>query len=53
MVGGTAVLAVAIVETFLISLGMAPVIEVVFGLIVAWLGVTLSSGWLVPRLMPR
>ena len=53
MVGGTAVLAVAIVEVLLISLGMAPVIEVVLGLIVAWLGVTLSSGWLVPRLMPR
>jgi len=41
-----AVLAVAIVETVLISLGLAPVVDVVVGLIVAWLGVTLSSGWL-------
>ncbi|MGA9112530.1 MAG: hypothetical protein WB802_01860 [Candidatus Dormiibacterota bacterium] len=42
----SAVLAVAIVETVLISLGLAPVVDVVVGLIVAWLGVTLSSGWL-------
>ncbi len=46
VVVASAVLAVAIVETVLISLGLAPVVDVVVGLIVAWLGVTLSSGWL-------
>ena len=46
MVTGSAVLVVAIVEVVLVSLGLAPVIEVVLGLIVAWLVVTLSSGWL-------
>jgi hypothetical protein len=46
MVIGSAVLVVAIVEIVLISLGLAPVIDVVLGLIVVWLVVTLGSGWL-------
>ncbi|MGD0370244.1 MAG: hypothetical protein ABSC16_00895 [Candidatus Dormibacteria bacterium] len=46
MVVGSAVVAVAIVEVVLTSLGMAPVIDVVLGLIVVWLVVTLGSGWL-------
>lgn len=46
MVVGSAVVAVAILEVVLTSLGMAPVIDVVLGLIVVWLLVTLSSGWL-------
>jgi hypothetical protein len=53
MVGASAVLAAAIVEILLVSLGMAPVIEVVLGLIVAWLVATLGAGWLIPRLMAR
>jgi hypothetical protein len=46
MVGGSAVLAVAIVEVVLISLGMPLVIDIVLGLIVAWLVVTLGTSWL-------
>jgi hypothetical protein len=46
MVIASAVLVVAIVEVVLTSLGLAPVIDVVLGLIVAWLVVTLGSGWL-------
>ena len=53
MVVGSAVVAVAIVEVVLTSLGMAPVIDVVLGLIVVWLVVTLGSGWLTPQLMRR
>jgi hypothetical protein len=44
MVIGSAVLVVAIVEAVLVSLGLAPVIDVVLGLIVIWLVVTLGSG---------
>jgi hypothetical protein len=46
MVIGSAVLVVAILEIVLTSLGLAPVIDVVLGLIVVWLVVTLGSGWL-------
>ena len=46
MVVGSAVVALAILEIVLVSLGLAPVIDVVLGLIVVWLVVTLSSGWL-------
>jgi hypothetical protein len=53
MVIVAALLAVAIVELVLVALGIAPVIEVVVGLIVAWLVPTLSSGWLIPGLMRR
>jgi hypothetical protein len=49
MVAGSALLAVAILEVVLVSLGLAPVIEVVSGLIAAWLVVTLVSGWLTRR----
>jgi len=44
MVIGSVVLVVAIVEAVLVSLGLAPVIDVVLGLIVSWLVVTLGSG---------
>jgi len=46
MVVGSAVVALAILEIVLVSLGLAPVIDVVLGLIVVWLVVTLGSGWL-------
>jgi hypothetical protein len=46
MVIGSAFMVVAILEIVLVSLGLAPVIDVVLGLIVVWLGLTLSSGWL-------
>ena len=46
MVIGSVVLVVAIVEAVLVSLGLAPVIDLVLGLIVVWLVVTLGSGWL-------
>ena len=53
MVIASALLAVGIVELVLVALGTAPVIEVVLGLLVAWLVITLSSGWLIPRLTRR
>ena len=53
MVIASALLAVGIVELVLVALGTAPVIEVVVGLLVAWLVLTLSSGWLTPRLTRR
>jgi hypothetical protein len=46
MVIGSAVLVVAILEVALVSLGLAPVIDVVLGLVAVWLVVTLASGWL-------
>jgi len=46
MVVGSALLVVAILEIILVSLGLAPVIDVVSGLIAVWLVVTLVSGWL-------
>jgi len=46
MVIGSALLVVAILEIVLTYLGLAPVIDVVLGLIVVWLVVTLGSGWL-------
>ncbi len=46
MVIGSAVLVVAILEIVLVSLGLAPVIDVVLGLVAVWLVVTLVSGWL-------
>lgn len=46
MVIGSAVLVVAILEIVLVSLGLAPVIDVVSGLIVVWLVVTLVTGLL-------
>ena len=49
MVVGSALLVVAILEVVLVSLGLAPVIEVASGLIAAWLVVTLGSGWLTRR----
>jgi hypothetical protein len=45
MVIGSAVLVVAIVEIVLTSLGLAPAIDVVLGLIVVWLVMMLGSGW--------
>jgi len=53
MVIGSALLVVAILEIVLTYLGLAPVIDVVLGLIVVWLVVTLGSGWLTPQLMRR
>ncbi len=46
MVIGSALLVVAILEVVLVSLGLAPVIDVVLGLITAWLLVTRVSSWL-------
>jgi hypothetical protein len=46
VVVGSALLAVAILELVLVSLGLAPVIDVVLGLVAVWLVVTLVSGWL-------
>ncbi len=43
MVVGSALLVVAILEIILVSLGLAPVIDVVSGLIAVWLVVTLVS----------
>ena len=46
VVVGSALLAVAILELVLVSLGLAPMIDVVLGLVAVWLVVTLVSGWL-------
>jgi hypothetical protein len=46
MVVGSALLVVAILEVLLVSLGLAPAVDVVLGLVAVWLVVTLVSGWL-------
>ncbi len=43
---GSAALVVAILEVVLVRLGLVPVIDVVLGLIAAWVVVTLVASWL-------